>query len=224
MRSVERRDDLTVVVQAGGESKRMGTSKAFVPFLDEPLIMRSLKRLEPIAGELLITTNEPEKFGFLSDYEKFKDVRLCADLIDARGALNGMYTALESATLPFVATVACDMVFPSAPLILAELDAIEENGSDLAVPVNAHGFEPFHAVYRRETCLEYVRAAISSGEARAYGWYNEATVQGFTNEMVLAADPRGGCFINVNTPEQLHEMEDHIRREGMHRRDDVDGA
>jgi len=219
VRDIIRREELTVVVQAGGESRRMGTSKAFVEFLGEPLVMRSIRRLEPIAGEMVITTNEPERFGFLSAYEEYAGIRLCTDLLDTRGALGGMLTALTSARRPFVALVACDMVFPSAPLFLAELDALAESGCDVAVPTNEHGFEPFHAVYRRDTCLEYVGEALKSEDARAYGWYNEAKLYPFMQKKVYEADPRGGCFINVNTPQELAEMETRIRNEGMSHRD-----
>jgi molybdopterin-guanine dinucleotide biosynthesis protein A len=32
---------LTIVIQAGGESRRMGQDKALVPFLGQPLILRA---------------------------------------------------------------------------------------------------------------------------------------------------------------------------------------
>ncbi len=56
---------LTVIIQAGGESRRMGQEKALVPFLGRPLISRVIDRLAPIADEMVITTNHPEAFGFL---------------------------------------------------------------------------------------------------------------------------------------------------------------
>ena len=40
---------LTVAIQAGGESKRMGRSKATVPFCGRPLICRLVERVDPIA-------------------------------------------------------------------------------------------------------------------------------------------------------------------------------
>ena len=49
--------NLTIVLQAGGESRRMGRSKATVPFLGEPLIWRGINRLLPLADEFIITTN-----------------------------------------------------------------------------------------------------------------------------------------------------------------------
>ena len=51
------RPRITVVIQAGGESRRMGQSKALVPFAGRPLICRMVERLSPVADELIITTN-----------------------------------------------------------------------------------------------------------------------------------------------------------------------
>src|SRR5512134_26433 len=97
---------LTVCIQAGGASSRMGEDKALKPFLGRPLIQRVVDRLQPIADELIVTTNRLEEYSFLH-------TRLIPDLKPGRGALGGLYTAIASATHPIVAVVACDMPFAS---------------------------------------------------------------------------------------------------------------
>lgn len=119
-------EDLTVVIQAGGESRRMGTNKSCVPFLGEPLIMRPLSRLSFLTDDLVITTNEPHKLAFLADDYGRDDIRLVSDNTPSRGALIGMRTALKAAHHPYVALVACDMVFVSAPLIRREYELARE--------------------------------------------------------------------------------------------------
>jgi molybdopterin-guanine dinucleotide biosynthesis protein A len=199
---------LTVVIQAGGESKRMGSPKALVSFCGMPLICRGLKRLGPAADELIVTSNDQESLDFLCGNVKFDNkLRMCSDVYNIRGALNGLYTALYYATNPYVGVVACDMIFPSAPLLLAERDALEESGADIAIPVTSHGYEPFHAVYRRATCLPVVQAALLDGEIRATSWFDKVRLYGFTPAMILEVDQRGGSFVNVNTPEELSAME-----------------
>lgn len=216
--------NLTIVLQAGGESRRMGRSKATVPFLGEPLLFRGIHRLLPLADEFLVTTNEPENLHFLDDLVELGKIRLVADACDERGALRGVYTALEAATKEFVAMVACDMVFPSRNLLAAELDALMESGDDIAVPKTQFGYEPFHAVYRRATCLPVVKSAVDGGAIKATGWFDEVRVVPFTSEMVAKAEPRGGCFINVNTPEELARVERKIVEGGYREREAFKGT
>ena len=202
------RPRVTVVIQAGGESRRMGQSKATVPFAGRPLICRLVERLGPVADDLVITTNEPENLAFLhGEFPQYR-IQLVCDAFNVRGALPGLYTALQAARNPYVAVVACDMVFASASLVVAEALAMNESGADVVVPVNKHGFEPFHAMYRRMGCLPAVRAALDRGEERAQGFFADVNVCEFPQERVLEAEPMGGCFINANTPEELNALEE----------------
>jgi len=189
----------------------MGSPKALVSFCGLPLICRGLKRLGEAADELIITSNDQKSLDFLCDAVRYDNkLKIFSDVLEARGALSGVYTALYHATHPYVGIVACDMVFPSAPLLLAERDALEMSGADVAVPVTSHGYEPFHAVYRRSTCLPIVEAAILEGNTRANSWFDRVRIHEFTHEMVLEADQRGGAFVNVNTPEELFAIEKRI--------------
>ena len=134
------RPKVTVVIQAGGESRRMGQSKALVPFAGRPLICRMVERLSPVADELIITTNEGERLAFLQDEYPEVGIRLVPDLHTFRGALPGLHTAISAASNPFVAVVACDMLFASPRLVVAEAIVMKEEGADAVIPVNKHGF------------------------------------------------------------------------------------
>src|SRR5512147_3127982 len=103
---------LSVVIQAGGQSSRMGEDKALKSFLGRPLIQRVIERLSPIADEMVVTTNRPDDYQFLG-------LRLTPDLKPGRGALGGLYTAVASASHSLVAVVACDMPFASPALLEA---------------------------------------------------------------------------------------------------------
>ena len=202
------RPRVTVAIQAGGESKRMGQSKATVPFGGRPLIMRMVERVAAVADEILITTNEPENLQFLFDEYPGLSLRMERDKLDFRGALPGFLTAFETASTPYIAMVACDMVFASAKLIAAECAELSLSQADCVVPVNKHGFEPFHAVYMREACLPAIRAHVNKGEMRAQAFLSDVTVCEFPQARVLSVEPMGGCFINVNTPEELTAIEE----------------
>lgn len=202
------RPKVTVVIQAGGESRRMGQSKALVPFAGRPLICRMVDRLSPVADELIITTNEGERLAFLADQYPDLSIRLVPDLHDFRGALPGIHTALDAATHPFVAIVACDMLFASPRLVVAEAITLKESGADAVIPVNKHGYEPFHAIYRRSACLPAVLELLEAGDKRAQSFFDRVNVREFDQVEVLRAEPMGGCFVNANTPDELRTLEE----------------
>lgn len=191
---------LSVVIQAGGESRRMGRDKALLPFLGQPLILRPLDRLAVLADELLVTSNQPESYQFLG-------LTPIPDLLPGLGALGGLYTALSAARYPYVAVVACDMPFASPELFALELSLLRETGTDAVVPRTEAGTEPFHAVYRRESCLPHVRAALEDGKRRVDAWFSDVNIRYLEPAEFLTYDPEQLAFLNINTPEELHEAE-----------------
>jgi molybdopterin-guanine dinucleotide biosynthesis protein A len=195
---------LTVCVQAGGESSRMGQDKALMPFLGRPLIQRVVDRLSPIADEVIVTTNSPEKYHFLG-------LPLFQDLKPGRGALGGLYTALSSATGNVVAIVACDMPFASAALIEAASRLLVQNEADVVIPDSGDGLEPLHAVYRRETCLPAIKFAIETDQWRLISWFPQVKVHILQPDEVKIYDPSGLAFWNLNTPEEFSEAEERAK-------------
>jgi len=191
---------LTVVVQAGGQSQRMGENKALLPFLGVPLVKRVVERVRPIAAELMITTNQPEAFEFLQ-------LPLVSDWYPGRGALVGLHTALMAATQPYVAVVACDMPFVNPELLAYQLEILVTERADLVIPLTEQGYEPFHTVYRRETCLPAVTGALDGGLKRMISWYPQVKVRELKIDELQRFDPDGRAFLNVNTPDEFREAE-----------------
>ena len=191
---------LTVCIQAGGQSSRMGEDKALKPFLGRPLIQRVVERLAPIADEVIVTTNRPEDYSFLN-------LRLYPDLKPGRGALGGLHTAIASASHPVVAVVACDMPFASATLIEAASNLLLEEDADVVIARTEEGYEPIHAVYRRETCLPAIEAAIEADQWKVIAWFPQVTVRVLTSSEIKRYDSTGLAFWNVNTPEEFLEAE-----------------
>jgi molybdopterin-guanine dinucleotide biosynthesis protein A len=191
---------LTIVVQAGGESRRMGQDKALLPFLGKPLITRVISRVADLADEVLVTMNTPENYSFLG-------LPLVSDVYPGRGALGGLYTALNAASQPFVGVVACDMPFVNPDLLKAELDLLVHTGCDTVMPQVGDGTEPFHAVYRRDACLPAIRAALQAEKWRVNSWFADVNMRYLSPEEILEYDPRQLAFWNVNTPEEFRRAE-----------------
>ncbi len=189
---------LTVVIQAGGQSSRMGEDKALKPFMGKSLIQRVVERLSPIANELIVTTNRPTDYTFLN-------TRLATDLKPGRGALGGLYTAIASASHDHVAVVACDMPFASTRLIESAHSLLVKEEADIVIAKTDEGYEPFHAVYRRATCLPVIESAIHEDKWKVSAWFPQVKVRTLSPDEVKTLDPSGLCFWNVNTPEEFEK-------------------
>jgi len=190
----------SVAIQAGGESRRMGQDKALLPFLGTTLVERVISRVAPLGDELLITTNNPQ------EYLDFK-FPLFRDLLPGKGALGGLYTALSVARFPIVIVVACDMPFVNTDILAQAIEKLQANDVDVVIPQTEKGYEPFHAVYRRETCLSAVQSALHSGERRLISWFPKVKVTPISETELYQYDPQRIAFRNLNTREDFLNAE-----------------
>jgi molybdopterin-guanine dinucleotide biosynthesis protein A len=117
-----------------------------------------------------------------------------------------------------VAVVACDMPFASPKLIEGMSRLLVEKEADVVIARAAPraervgksdgGYEPLHAVYRRETCLPAIESAIDADQWKVIAWFPQVRVHVLTAEELNLIDPDGLAFWNVNTPEEFARAEE----------------
>jgi len=191
---------ITIVLQAGGKSTRMGKDKALLPFLGIPLIKRLQDRFSDMGDELLVITN---------DFSGYQDlaVPLYKDIIPDRGALGGLYTALSISKNPLVGLIAADLPFASPALLAHLIKILLTSGAEAAIPSTERGLEPLHAVYRRDTSLPLVKRAIDQNLWRMNDWFDQAEILILTPEETQKVTASKYTFLNLNTPEDLQKAE-----------------
>ncbi len=199
--ATRKRDNLSLAIQAGGFSKRMGQDKALLEFNHQPLITYVANRGLLLTDDLFVTTNQIESYRFIN-------LPLYPDRLPLRGTLVGMHTALSVSTRPFVAVVGCDMPFFSPYLFAYEAQLLEESGGDAVVPRSRDGLEPLHAVYKRETCLAAVIKSLEMDVLSLIGWLSLLQVLEIAEDQIKLYDPNSRAFINLNTPEEFKKAEE----------------
>ena len=199
---------LSIAIQAGGESRRMGRNKALMPFMGKALIQYVATRLSGAADELFVTANQPELYRFLG-------LPIYPDALQGRGALSGLWTALRRAKYAAVAVVACDMPFASPALLRHQYQLLLEKKTDIVVPETAFGLEPLHAVYRKAACLPVVEAAIESGQWKLSGWFEQVKVHTVTADEGESYNPDQVVFTNLNTPDEFLKAERYAQTHSM---------
>ncbi len=192
---------ISIILQAGGKSSRMGKDKATIPFLGVPLIYRLRDRFDGLGTELLVITND------VRGYEKL-GVPLFEDVIPERGALGGLYTALSIASQPLIGLIAADMPFANPNLIKYQMKIIQESGFDAVIPATKHGIEPFHSVYRVETCFPLVKEAIENDLWKMISWHDGARIKILDPEVTREITGSDHNFLNLNTPEEFQAAEE----------------
>ncbi len=184
---------LTIAIQAGGRSERIGIDKALIPLAGVPMIEHVLSAVSGLGDELLITTNNPEQFAYLG-------IRTVPDMLPHAGAIIGLHSALVAAQNKHVLSLACDMPFVNRTLLEYLSDLHSE--ADVIVPFYKGEYEPFHAIYSRN-CIGAIENMVEENLYRMIYIYDRVSVRTVSEKEIDSIDPTGLSFFNVNTPEDF---------------------
>jgi molybdenum cofactor guanylyltransferase len=203
--------ELTGIILAGGQSKRLGFDKTALRVGGRTLLERTVELLAGLCTSVVIVSNAPEKHAHAQ-------ARLVGDLYPGKGVLGGIYSGLVVAPTDYSIVVAADMPLLN-PHLLSYLASLAPGslapGNDVVIPLVAGQAEPLHAVYG-QACLEPMRRRLLSAEPpRVISFFPEVTVRYVTASDMSAADPGLLSLFNINTPEDLGEARRLLRQRGL---------
>ncbi|MFO7680863.1 MAG: molybdenum cofactor guanylyltransferase [Chloroflexota bacterium] len=188
---------ISVAVQAGGQSSRMGTDKSFVLFEGRPMIEVVLERVRDLGSETFIVTNNPEPYAYLG-------LPMVADIYPDHGPLGGIFTAVSHAAHPHTLVVACDMPWLKRPL-LDYLISLRHT-ADVVAPLWGTFPEPLHAIYSK-ACLAPIEANLQAKRLKITRFYGQVAVRYVEREEIMEFDENGRSFANINTPQDLTQAQ-----------------
>lgn len=189
---------ISVAILAGGQSRRMGQDKAFLPVGGRPVIERVIARVSPLTDDLFINANDAAKYLPLG-------LPVRPDVYPDKAALGGIYSAIYHARHPRVLVVACDMPFLN-PALLRHLAGLAPT-ADVVVPViNPPQPETMHAVYSKN-CLPAIEPRLLAGRLRIIGFFDDVTVRRVSRDEAARFDPDLYSFLNMNTPEDWQKVQ-----------------
>lgn len=192
---------MVAAVLAGGENRRLPFKKGFLELGGKTIIESTLQCLDGLFDQVFISTNEPEH------YFRF-GVPMVGDVIDERGPMTGIYSAITAARGHCVFVVACDMPFIK-PEIVEYLISRKGSGEGATVPVVGGRPEPLCAVYSRALAPEMYRC-IREGRKGLTDFLKKIDVLYVGEDELKALDPDGRSFMNINT---LNDLEDALKPE-----------
>lgn len=182
---------VTAIILAGGESRRMGQNKAFLPWGNTTLINQVIDALHPVADEIIIVSKQSSDFVNLS-------VKTVEDLIPDAHALGGLFTGLRASLDNVCFVCACDMPYLNTKLIQYLCDQISD--CDAVIPSTSRGLQPLHAVYTK-SLLPTIKDQINSKQWSLQEMVPKLNAKLISNAIVSKYDPTERSFINLNTQE-----------------------
>ena len=185
---------VTGVIQAGGQSRRMGgRPKALIELGGRPIIERVLSALAPAVDDVLVVTNTPELYAFLK-------LPMVADVYPGHGSLGGIYSGLKAASGQAAFTVACDMPFLHPEIV--KLVVERAGAADVVIPRVETQLETLHAAYGK-ACLPHIAERLVVGQLRIVDFFARVRVVEIAEaDVARFRDPKV-AFMNVNTPDEL---------------------
>ena len=189
---------ITGAVLAGGKSVRFGKNKAIQELRGKRFIERAVESLRPFCDPVMVIANDLELYLDLG-------VTLVRDIIPHQGPLGGIYTALLFSSEDWVLVKATDM-----PFLVPELAAMligAKAGFDAVVPMLGDYYEPLLALYNRRCLPPIVRQLENPDERQIIKFYRKIKVHGIPEEEWRKIDPDALSFKNVNTPDDLVEID-----------------
>lgn len=199
--------DVTGVVLAGGKSLRMGRDKRFLRIGGKGLLDRVLSIMGQVFSEVLVV-------AALEDPElRSCPFEIVTDRIPGCAAIGGLYTGLFHARQPRVFAVACDMPFVNQGVVKYLSEAYPV--ADIVVPALDSGVQPMHAVYSKRV-LPRVEEMIRRGCFKIQDLFEdqELDIQRISSHVLRTWDPQLLSFWNLNTPEDVEEAEQVLKRRG----------
>jgi len=191
----------SVLILAGGQSRRMGRNKAFLDWRGRPLIADLIDRFRPISDDVILIAPDLKPFQGLN-------ARLVPDPLPPVGPLGGLWSGLLSARHEWAFAMACDM--PLVDPRVVEWMFEQRGEADAVVPLDDQGRpEPLHALYRA-SCLNAIASALACGQRAMLAFYPAIRVRYLPPSIWRAVDPEGRSWRNINTPEDWKQLQGEI--------------
>ncbi len=201
---------VTAVILAGGKSTRMKSNKALLPYSGELFIERIHRQLSALFPEVLLVTNTPELYRFLP-------CRMVSDEFPGHGSLAGIHAGLKHSTTDYIFVVACDMPYLNDELLRKMVS--KADGCDVVIPESDGGYEPLHAIYRKN-CLPAMEDALKNGKIKIIDCFDWNKVTVVSRNEIVAVDPEFLSFRNINTPEEYFRFREEMQEKKVEREDE----
>lgn len=196
-------DDVTGVILAGGQARRMGGGdKGLLDLAGKPMLAHVIQRLAPQVARLVLNVNgDPLRFAAFA-------LPVVADAIPSHdgplaGVLAGMRWAVDARpSARRIVTVSTDMPFLPEDLAVRLLAAIDASSPAIALASSGGRVHPVAGLWPVALAPD-LATALGGGERGVMAWADRHDTVAVDFPFVKIGDRSIDPFFNVNTPEDL---------------------
>jgi molybdenum cofactor guanylyltransferase len=188
--------DITAVILAGGQGRRMGgQDKGLLEFDGRPLVAILVDLLERQGVDIVINANRNH-----DQYRQFGYPVVSDRLDDYQGPLAGFASAMSAVDSRFIVTLPCDGPRLADDYVSRFIAAGASRESGVLVAFDGERLQPVHALIRVDL-LPSLQRFLGSGERKIDRWYAEHDFQRV--DFSDCAD----MFRNINTPSDRESLQ-----------------
>lgn len=188
------RSDITGIVLAGGQGRRMGgVDKGLVELDGVALAGHVIARLAPQVATLIVNANQNA-----ARYAAF-GYPVVADAVGGfAGPLAGLHAGMTETRSAYVVTAPCDSPFLPSDLVARLAGALVEAHAQIAVARTFDQPHPVFALVRRDV-LPHLTAFLAAGGRKIDLWYSSLRF------VEVPFDDESDAFRNINTRDELRD-------------------
>ncbi|NOZ41188.1 MAG: molybdenum cofactor guanylyltransferase [Planctomycetes bacterium] len=189
------------IILCGGNSTRMGTAKALLPFGPELM----LERVVRLVGEVVPPDNIVVVAAQQQNLPKLPDgVLIARDANENRGPLEGLAAGLHmlAERADVVYATGCDVPL-LVPAFIERMFALL-GGHAIAVPRDGKFYHPLAAVYR-VSVLKHVQQLLAADRLRPFFLFQELDTLEIPVVQLRQVDPNLATLENLNCPEDYRK-------------------
>ncbi len=190
-----RNKDITAVILAGGQGRRMGgQDKGLLEFNGKPLVSILIDRLEHQSVAILINANRNHE-----RYQSFGYPVINDQLEGYQGPLAGFASAMSAAATDYILTLPGDSPLLVEDYVARFIASCEQNNSPIIVAHDGERLQPVHALIKVDL-LPDLQRFLASGDRKIDRWYalHDTANADFSD----CAD----MFRNINTPSDQQSL------------------
>jgi molybdenum cofactor guanylyltransferase len=188
---------LGAVVLCGGESRRMGRPKAWLPFGPEVMLQRVVRLIGTVAGPIVVVAAPGQDLPELPS-----GVSIVRDEISGRGPLQGLAAGFGAfgEGVDLVYATGTDVPFLEPRWITRLCELIGD--TDLAIPSIGDYYHPLAALYRPRVVLPAIKELLSQDRLRPLFLVEAVKTRVLLEHEMRVVDPELATLRNLNHPEE----------------------